>query len=92
MTGSFENRLSSQEKALRMADARPFREILQERAMPLPLWAQREMTDSGEQLADAVKTAAAGSAADTFCIYAHVPYCRTRCLYCSFGAEIAKGD
>ncbi len=24
-------------------------------------------------------------------VYVGIPYCRTRCLYCSFGAEIAKG-
>ena len=82
MTESFENRLRLQEEALRRGVSRPFRDILQERAMPRPLWAQREMTDSGEQLADAVKSAAAGSSSDTFCIYAHVPYCRTRCGYC----------
>ena len=25
-------------------------------------------------------------------VYLHIPYCRSRCLYCSFGAEVAKGD
>ena len=24
-------------------------------------------------------------------VYVGIPYCRTRCLYCSFGAEIARG-
>ncbi len=82
MTGTFETRLSEQETALRRFDDRPLPEILKERAMPLPLWAQRPLTDSGTELRDAVRAAAAGSAADTFCIYTHVPYCRSRCGYC----------
>ena len=25
-------------------------------------------------------------------VYLHIPFCRSRCLYCSFGAEVAKGE
>ena len=25
-------------------------------------------------------------------VYLHIPFCRSRCLYCSFGAEVAKRD
>lgn len=25
-------------------------------------------------------------------VYLHIPYCRSRCLYCSFGVEVAKGE
>ena len=78
----FEERIREQEAALLRFDSRPLSAILKERAMPLPLWAQRPMTDSGDLLTGSVRKAAGESPADTFCIYAHVPYCHTHCGYC----------
>ena len=78
----FEILLRDQAQGLRRFDRRPLPEILSERAMPKPLWARRQMTDSGETLLDSVRTAAAESPAPAFCIYIHIPYCRTRCGYC----------
>lgn len=82
MSETFEKRLSEQKEALRRFDDRPLPDILRERAMPRPLWAQRPLTDSGVELADAVRKAADESPAEAFCIYAHIPYCRSRCGYC----------
>ena len=78
----FKTRLEQQEAGLRRFDDRPLPKILRERAMPQPLWARRPMTSFGSELLTEVSAAAASSPADTFCIYAHVPYCRTRCGYC----------
>ena len=78
----FDERLDAQIKALLCYDPGDFREILKERAMPKPLWARRPMTDTADSVLSGVSKAAAESPADTFCIYVHIPYCRTRCGYC----------
>ena len=79
---SFEDRIREQEACIRRFDPRPPEEVLQERAMPKPLWARRQFSDTGQAQEPAVLKAAAESPANVFCIYTHVPYCRTRCGYC----------
>ena len=79
---TFESRIKEQSWCLGGYDQEAFVKLLKERDMPRPLWARRPMTDSGEILLRNVCEAAEKSPADAFCIYTHVPYCRTRCGYC----------
>ena len=79
---SFENWLKEQETGLRRFDDRPLPDILRERSMPLPLWVRRPLTDSPEKAADAVRLAASQRSRNGFCVYIHVPFCRSHCGYC----------
>jgi coproporphyrinogen III oxidase-like Fe-S oxidoreductase len=54
-----------------------------ERHLPLPVWARRTFTESGEQawrfLCQDVPVI---DAARAFCIYIHIPFCASRCSFC----------
>ena len=54
-----------------------------ERHLPLPVWARRTFTESGEQawriLSQDVPVI---DAARAFCIYIHIPFCAGRCSFC----------
>ncbi|MBN1201618.1 MAG: radical SAM protein [Anaerolineae bacterium] len=53
------------------------------RHLPLPVWARRSFTESGEQawsiLADDLEQFDPNKA---FCIYIHIPFCARRCSFC----------
>jgi coproporphyrinogen III oxidase-like Fe-S oxidoreductase len=56
---------------------------IDERHLPMPIWARRPFTESGEQawqhLCQDVPTM---DPARAFCIYVHVPFCDSRCSFC----------
>jgi oxygen-independent coproporphyrinogen-3 oxidase len=56
---------------------------VEERQLPLPVWARRAFTDSGEQAWAALRRDAAHpDPARPFCIYVHIPFCASRCRFC----------
>lgn len=73
--------VESQKAALRRLDPRPLEQILTERRMPRPLWAERGYDETGSSAQEAAVRAASASSAP-FCIYIHIPYCVTKCGYC----------
>ena len=59
----------------------PYR--IAERHLPLPVWAQRPFTESGEQAWQILsREVPAIDLARAFCIYVHVPFCASRCSFC----------
>jgi coproporphyrinogen III oxidase-like Fe-S oxidoreductase len=61
----------------------PPRYQIAERHLPMPIWARRPFTETGEQtwqsLCQDVPTI---DPARAFCIYVHVPFCDSRCSFC----------
>lgn len=64
-----------------LALKRPYR--VDDRRLPLPVWARRGFTETGEQ-AWAVLRRDVGriELARPFCIYVHIPFCASRCSFC----------
>ena len=59
----------------------PYR--IDERRLPLPVWARRGFTESGEQAwATLCQDVSRMSQHRPFCIYVHVPFCASRCGFC----------
>jgi coproporphyrinogen III oxidase-like Fe-S oxidoreductase len=59
----------------------PYR--IADRHLPLPIWARRPFTDTGEQAWQTLcRDLPALSPARPFCIYLHVPFCHQRCAFC----------
>jgi coproporphyrinogen III oxidase-like Fe-S oxidoreductase len=56
---------------------------IDDRRLPLPVWARRGFTETGEQ-AWAVLRRDVGRIEQTrpFCIYVHIPFCASRCSFC----------
>ena len=59
----------------------PYR--IDDRSLPLPVWARRGFTETGEQ-AWAVLRRGVGriELARPFCIYVHIPFCASHCSFC----------
>lgn len=54
-----------------------------ERQLPLPLWARRGLADTGEQAWSTLCQDLADPASDRpLCIYIHIPFCASRCSFC----------
>jgi oxygen-independent coproporphyrinogen-3 oxidase len=59
----------------------PYR--IEERELPMPVWARRNLTETGEQ-AWAILCQDVGriALARPFCIYIHIPFCASKCSFC----------
>ncbi len=56
---------------------------LEDRHLPLPVWARRPITDSGERAwSHLQRDIAQSDPQKAFCIYIHIPFCSRRCDYC----------
>lgn len=59
----------------------PYR--IADRHLPLPVWARRPFTESGEEAWQALcREVPAIDEARDFCIYVHIPFCASRCSFC----------
>ena len=59
----------------------PYR--IADRHLPLPVWARRPFTESGEQAWQVLRRDVPFiDAARAFCIYIHIPFCASRCSFC----------
>jgi coproporphyrinogen III oxidase-like Fe-S oxidoreductase len=56
---------------------------IDDRHLPLPVWARRGLTESGEQAWHTLRRDLGGAgAALPYCIYVHIPFCASRCAFC----------
>ena len=54
-----------------------------DRHLPMPVWARRPFTETGEQAWQALcRDVPAIDQSRAFCIYVHVPFCARRCHFC----------
>ena len=53
-----------------------------DRRLPLPVWARRPLTESGEQAWATLRRDLVEAAPRAFCIYIHIPFCANRCGFC----------
>lgn len=59
----------------------PYR--IDDRRLPLPVWARRSFTETGEGAwAELVRDAGRIDASKALCIYVHIPFCANRCSFC----------
>jgi coproporphyrinogen III oxidase-like Fe-S oxidoreductase len=59
----------------------PYR--VDDRRLPLPVWARRGFTETGEQAWAALcRDVSRIDLARPFCIYVHIPFCASRCSFC----------
>jgi len=59
----------------------PYR--IEERRLPLPVWARRGFSETGEQAwAELCRDAGRIDLHRAFCIYVHIPFCASRCSFC----------
>jgi len=59
----------------------PYR--IEDRRLPLPVWARRGFTDAGEKAWAALRQDASRiELVRPFCIYIHIPFCASRCSFC----------
>jgi coproporphyrinogen III oxidase-like Fe-S oxidoreductase len=56
---------------------------IDERRLPLPVWARRNFTETGEQAwAELCRSVGYIDLTRPFCIYIHIPFCASRCSFC----------
>ena len=54
-----------------------------DRRLPLPVWARRSFTETGEEAwAELCQDVGRIDLSRAFCIYVHIPFCASRCSFC----------